>query len=95
MNQPTDVLSFPLRSHREFRRGKRDPDGVFRLGDIVIAIDMVKRQARENGVPLPRELSDLFAHGLLHIAGHHHDTRAEARRTAALAEKLVEGRFDR
>jgi probable rRNA maturation factor len=63
-DRPTDVLSFPL--------GEKGPDGRFYLGDIVIAVPVAVRQARENGHSLDRELRQLAIHGFLHLLGYDH-----------------------
>mgnify|MGYP001560760605 CR=1 FL=1 len=58
IDKPTDVLSFPL---ADFSPG---PDGVIRLGDIVIC----KKQAKAKGHSLPF----LIKHAMLHLLGEHH-----------------------
>jgi probable rRNA maturation factor len=61
---PTDVLSFPL--------GEKGPDGKFYLGDIMIAVPVAFRQARQKGHSLDRELRLLAIHGFLHLLGYDH-----------------------
>lgn len=63
-DKPTDVLSFPL--------GQKAPDGKFYLGDIVIAVPVAFRQAREKGHSLEREMRLLAIHGFLHLLGYDH-----------------------
>ena len=63
-DRPTDVLSFPL--------GEKGPDGKFYLGDIVIAVPVAFRQARQKGHGLDRELRLLAIHGFLHLLGYDH-----------------------
>jgi len=63
-DRPTDVLSFPL--------GEKGPDGKFYLGDIVIAVPVAARQARDKGHSLDRELRLLAIHGFLHLLGYDH-----------------------
>jgi probable rRNA maturation factor len=75
-HQTTDVLSFPL------REGKH-------LGDVVISLDVARRQAREGGWPLAMELRRLLAHGLLHCAGHDHEKPADARRMQVAERRLL------
>ncbi len=67
----------------------RDPDGVLRLGSIVISVETARRQARVKGTPLAGELSFLFAHGLLHVLGHDHREKREARVMDRLTERLI------
>jgi probable rRNA maturation factor len=81
----TDVLSFPS-----------DERGF--LGDIVIALGVARRQAREAGHTAQTELRVLSLHGLLHLLGYDHEfddgkmARVEARlrRKAGLTEGLIE-----
>jgi probable rRNA maturation factor len=63
---PTDVLSFP--------DGTRDPEGALYVGDILIALPVAARQAKEAGHPLATELKRLLLHGILHLAGYDHET---------------------
>ena len=63
---PTDVLSFP--------DGTTDPEGARYVGDILIALPVAARQAKEAGHPLATELKRLLLHGILHLAGYDHET---------------------
>jgi probable rRNA maturation factor len=63
---PTDVLSFPA--------GEAPVEDEPHLGDIVIAVPVAARQARERGHTLARELELLALHGFLHLAGYDHET---------------------
>lgn len=78
LDAPTDVLSFPLREAGEGRGGFiGPPDGVQRLGDIVISLPRAVEQAHEFGHSLRREVGYLLVHGLLHLLGYDHETEAE------------------
>jgi probable rRNA maturation factor len=68
-DRPTDVLSFPL--------GEKGPDGKYYLGDIVIAVPVAFRQAKEKGHGLDRELRLLAIHGFLHLLGYDHSAGIE------------------
>lgn len=70
LDRPTDVLSFNIDL-------PEDPDGV--LGEIYISVPYVRHQAAENGNGLWAEYLMLFCHGLLHLFGHDHATKAEER----------------
>jgi len=61
----TDVLSFPCR--------EKGPDGIFYLGDIIIAVPRAHAQALELGHSLHRELEILAVHGFLHLLGFEHE----------------------
>jgi probable rRNA maturation factor len=81
-DKSTDVLSFPAGEMPETGSAKL-------LGDVVISLDTARRQAREYRRPLEEELDRYLAHGVLHLLGHDHLARAEARKMAALEEALL------
>ena len=67
---PTDVLSFALREDAE--EFVLPPDASLRLGDVVVSLPAARRQAKEAGHSLERELALLLVHGLLHLLGYDH-----------------------
>jgi probable rRNA maturation factor len=67
-DRSTDVLAFAL------REGEGGALVGPALGDIVISLDAAARQARRG---LLAELLHLSAHGLCHLLGYDHRTRAE------------------
>ena len=89
--KPTDVLSFPSAEKRP-RRGKRHDSGLHRrrfstssapsppsasyLGDIAIAPDVARRNARRFGRTFDEEMRILILHGILHLMGYDHETDA-------------------
>jgi probable rRNA maturation factor len=84
-NKPTDVLSFGMRDGEFGERAGR------LLGDVVISIPTARRQAREKGVSLAVEVTELLAHGLLHLLGWDHRTDREEKRMRAKTASLVSG----
>jgi probable rRNA maturation factor len=68
----TDVLSFPLLSPAA---------GEPLAGDVYIAPDVARANAREHAVPVREELARLVVHGTLHVLGHDHPETS--RRTAS------------
>jgi probable rRNA maturation factor len=80
-DRATDVLSFPS--------GDNPPVGVRPLGDVVISLATARRAAKEHEVSLEQELDRYLAHGLLHLLGHDHHRRAEARRMARAERRLL------
>lgn len=95
---PTDVLSFPAFAPSAPRRGEPAAERGF-LGDVVIAVGVARRQAREAGHSMQAELRVLALHGLLHLLGydHEHDDGQMARLERRLRRKggLREGLIER
>ena len=80
----TDVLSFPMRE----ARGPVTP----LLGDVVISLDAVSRQARAGGWSLDEELIRLLTHGILHLLGYDHERGgAEAARMQRKERAVIRG----
>jgi probable rRNA maturation factor len=63
VDQPTDVLAFPL---RERNARNTSPDV---LGDIVISLPKANEQAARLGHSLEREVTILLVHGFAHLLG--------------------------
>ncbi len=76
-DRPTDVLAFAQ------QEGPAAATDV--LGDLVISVDMARRQARRG---LPAELLHLASHGLCHLLGYDHRTDDEERTMNARAAAL-------
>ena len=66
-DEVTDVLSFPLEEAVY-------PDGVLRLGDIVICYPVAVGQAMAENKMVDEEMEFLAEHGLLHLLGIHHES---------------------
>lgn len=65
VDRPTDVLSFP--------DGDINPETNRRfMGDVIICRSVAKRQAKELGHSLAREITFLQVHGTLHLFGYDH-----------------------
>ncbi|MFW6197526.1 MAG: rRNA maturation RNase YbeY [Myxococcota bacterium] len=79
---PTDVLAFAM------HEGEGPGAGTPLLGDVVVSVDTARRQARDRGHTIREEITTLLAHGILHLLGYDHRTRAEERRMNALTDGL-------
>jgi probable rRNA maturation factor len=84
-NKPTNVLSFPAIDVTE--RGMKRP--VFPLGDVAIAYETSASEAREQGKTLSDHLSHLVVHGVLHLLGYDHLTKAQANNMETLETAVL------
>jgi len=75
--------------NRQFRRKDLPADVLsFEPTDIVIAVGVARRQAREAGHSYADELKVLALHGLLHLMGYDHQHASDAGRMRRLEVRL-------
>lgn len=93
IDKETDVLSFPqAASKEELLKG-----GYQVLGDIVINMDRVRKQAEEFGHGVLRELVYLSLHSFYHLLGYDHEDEASKqimREKEEEAYRFSEGKDD-
>lgn len=70
---PTDVLSFPLNDQKDDRPFVASPDGMLRLGDIVVCYPVAVEEALEKQIKVDEQIQFLAEHGLMHLLGFHHE----------------------
>ncbi|MCB2100897.1 MAG: rRNA maturation RNase YbeY [Rhodobacterales bacterium] len=61
------------------------------LGDIVVAFETTRDEARDQGRPLADHFSHLVVHGMLHLLGHDHEDDAEAEAMEAMETAIMAG----
>ena len=83
-NTPTDVLSFPASNLVQNQKKNQE------IGDVAISVETAQRQSVEQGHSLAAEIKVLMLHGLLHLAGHDHETDAGEMQKR---ERLLRARF--
>lgn len=83
-NRATDVLSF---------RGSLDficpEDAGKYLGEIVVCLREVKKQAMRAKKSFKQEFAHVLIHGVLHLVGYEHDENAEALEKMHAREKKI------
>ncbi len=72
--EPTDVITFALFADSE---PKFLLDGDAALGEIIISLDTIKKQAKKNGFTFANELYYIISHGILHLLGYDHLTQED------------------
>lgn len=75
-DRPTNVLSFPQ-------------DAPL-LGDIILALETLEREANEQSKAFNDHFTHLLVHGLLHLLGHDHIEEAEAEVMEALEIEILD-----
>jgi len=81
-DRPTNVLSFPF----------QPPPGAEQdrcLGDVVLAVETVAREAGEQGIAPVHHLQHLVVHGLLHLLGFDHENDAQAEAMECLEVQIL------
>lgn len=86
-DKPTNVLSFAAMEDD----GPALPGEPVALGDVVLALGTVLREAREQGKPAADHLRHLTVHGVLHLLGFDHETDGEAEEMEALEVRILAG----
>ncbi len=84
-DKPTNVLSFPMLEREDLLALAGDGPPEL-LGDIALALETCAREAAEKGAALADHAAHLIVHGLLHLAGHDHETGPNEARAMELLE---------
>ncbi|MDC3143988.1 rRNA maturation RNase YbeY [Pelagibacteraceae bacterium] len=81
-NKATNVLSFPMIDHDS-------PDNENILGDIVISIEKIRDESKEQNIEVYKYLSKISIHGTLHLLGYDHITDKDYNKMNQLEEKII------
>jgi len=90
-NRVTDVLAFP-ESEVLFEKFKIGPlQKIKGLGEIVICLREVKKNAKRFNSTFEKELANVLIHGLLHLLGYDHEkNEKEAKKMQQKQQKYLE-----
>ena len=75
-NLVTDVLSFEL--------------GDSTLGEVLICYPIASQQAKDKKIKVKDEIALLIIHGVLHLLGHDHEKKQEAKIMQALQDWILD-----
>lgn len=99
IDAPTDVLSFPMTQYpvpgnfdflEEEQADCFHPEsGELMLGDIVISVSHVQKQAEQYGHSVLREYAFLIAHSMFHLIGYDHMTPEDAAKMENMQEEVL------
>jgi probable rRNA maturation factor len=91
VNEPTDVLAFSMLPQKgDDSSFPLPPDGVMRLGEVIISYPQAVAQAKGQGHPPERELALLVIHGILHLLGYDHEEPEEESKMREREKELLE-----
>ena len=91
VDEPTDVLAFYMLPQKEADSAfALPPDGITRLGEVIISYPQAVEQAKEQGHSTERELALLIIHGILHLLGYDHEEPEEESKMRAREKELLE-----
>jgi probable rRNA maturation factor len=77
-DKPTDILSFPY--HATLKAGKRiqaKTEDDKNLGDLIISLEYVKKDAQKKGETFEDRFTMLLVHGICHLLGYDHSEDVE------------------
>ena len=90
-DEPTDVLAFYMLQQKEkVSPFVLPPDGVTRLGEVIISYPQAVEQAKEQGYSTEKELALLVIHGILHLLGYDHEEPKEEAKMRTREKELLE-----
>ena len=90
VDEPTDVLAFYMLPQKEADSSfTLPPDGVLRLGEVIISYPQAVEQAKEQGHSIEEELALLIIHGILHLLGYDHEKPVEEAKMRAREKELL------
>ncbi|MDR3310662.1 MAG: rRNA maturation RNase YbeY [Oscillospiraceae bacterium] len=92
IDEPTDVLSFPLQDFSPGQYGGAEYDIAAKrvpLGDVALSAERVIAQAAEYGNTPSREVNYLTVHSTLHLLGYDHADGSEQKRQMRAREKEI------
>ncbi len=92
IDRETDVLSFPMFEKEEIEQIVQEKEKQKLpevLGDIVISIPQVEKQAIEYGHSFERELAYMVVHGFYHLMGYDHIEEEDKKKMRPKEEAIL------
>lgn len=86
IDKATDVLSFPMFEPEEIEEAKTREEV---LGDIIVCIPIVKKQAVEYEHSIEREFAYMLVHGFYHVMGYDHMVEEDKIKMRAKEETVL------
>ena len=83
-DKPTNVLSFPFED--DFPQLRQGPEP---LGDIILALETITREALDENKPVGHHIAHLVVHGVLHLFGYDHEALDDAIEMEELERQIL------
>ena len=91
VDEPTDVLAFCMLPAQEADSSfALPPDGVTRLGEIIVSYPQAAEQAKDHRHSPEKELALLIIHGILHLLGWDHEQPEQEGKMREQEKKLLQ-----
>lgn len=91
VDKTTDVLSFPMFTEEELRNIDSTylEDEELSIGDIVICLEVIEKQAEEYNTGFNREMLYMITHGICHLLGFDHIVENDKAKMREMEEKIL------
>lgn len=91
IDKVTDVLSFPIFTEEELKNVEEIyiDEEELSIGDIVICLEVIEKQAEEYGTGFNREMLYMITHGICHLLGFDHIETEDKVRMRDMEEKIL------
>ncbi|HEX9744295.1 MAG TPA: rRNA maturation RNase YbeY [bacterium] len=86
IDKPTDVLSFPQQTAEDLN--EIGTDSISILGDLVISVETISRQASERGLDFAARFIECLIHGVLHLLTYDHEVDEDREVMERLEDQL-------
>lgn len=87
MDKPTNVLSFANYDDEAFEEMLNE--NVVELGDVILALETLECEAKEQKISLEAHFTHLWLHGILHLLGYDHINQADAKEMETLEVRIL------
>lgn len=89
-DKPTDIISFPFYPHlKAGERIQATSDDEKNIGDIIISLEYVVREAEELGYTFGDWLDHILVHGICHLLGYDHYTEDTDKEMIDIEQRLL------
>lgn len=90
-DKPTNVLSFPQLQPKEVKSTSLKNRSFLPLGDILVSLDTIEKEAADQGKDLQDHLAHMIVHGCLHLLGYDHMNNGQADEMETLETAILTG----